>query len=86
MVVAGVVCLLAGVAYFFFTTDLPNGNFKDLRKTGEARGHREVKGTFMRLRIIMVMCCLILGGGWKNNRKNVVIRIVMRLLIGALKN
>lgn len=47
MVVAGVVCLLAGIAYYFITTDLPNGNFKELRASGEIRGHNEVKGTFM---------------------------------------
>lgn len=28
MVVAGAVCFVAGIAYFFFTTDLPNGNFR----------------------------------------------------------
>ncbi len=35
MVVAGAVCFLVGIAYFFITTDLPNGNFKQLRATGE---------------------------------------------------
>lgn len=47
MVVAGAVCLVAGIAYYFFTTDLPDGNFKELRKRGELRGHEQVKGTFM---------------------------------------
>jgi len=47
MVVAGAVCLLAGIAYYFFTTDLPDGNFKELRAKGEYRGHNDVKGTFM---------------------------------------
>ena len=35
MVVAGAVCFLAGIAYFFVTTDLPDGNFKELRASGE---------------------------------------------------
>ncbi len=47
MVVAGGVCFLAGVAYYFFTTDLPDGNFKELRKKGELRKGNQVKGTFM---------------------------------------
>ncbi len=47
MVVAGAVCLAAGVAYYFITTDLPDGNFKELRKRGELRSHKQVNGTFM---------------------------------------
>ncbi len=47
MVVAGAVVLLAGIAYYFLTTDLPNGNFKELREKGEIRGGKSVKGTFM---------------------------------------
>ncbi len=35
MVCAGAVCFLVGVAYFFFTTDLPDGNFKELRAKGQ---------------------------------------------------
>ena len=35
MVVAGAVCMLTGIAYYLFTTDLPNGNFKQLRESGE---------------------------------------------------
>ena len=31
MVVAGVVCALAGVAYYFLTQDTPEGNFRELR-------------------------------------------------------
>ncbi len=46
MVAAGAVCLLAGVAYYFFTTDLPDGNFKELRERGELREAKKVKGTF----------------------------------------
>jgi NNP family nitrate/nitrite transporter-like MFS transporter len=46
MVVAGGVCLLTGIAYFFLTTDLPDGNFKELREKGEIRKGEQVKGTF----------------------------------------
>jgi NNP family nitrate/nitrite transporter-like MFS transporter len=35
MILAGIVCALMGVAYFFLTQDTPAGNFKDLRARGE---------------------------------------------------
>jgi NNP family nitrate/nitrite transporter-like MFS transporter len=35
MFIAGLVCLLAGVAYYFFTQDAPEGNFRDLRAAGQ---------------------------------------------------
>ncbi|MFD0988941.1 MFS transporter [Mariniflexile jejuense] len=35
MVVAGTVCFLMGLVYYFFTQDTPEGNFKDLRAAGE---------------------------------------------------
>ncbi|MCB0365780.1 MAG: NarK family nitrate/nitrite MFS transporter [Bdellovibrionaceae bacterium] len=35
MVVAGGVCFLTGIAYFFLTTDYPNGNRKELIASGE---------------------------------------------------
>ncbi len=47
MVVAGVVCFITGIAYYFLTTDLPDGNFKDLRERGEYRPAAKVKGTFL---------------------------------------
>jgi MFS transporter, NNP family, nitrate/nitrite transporter len=47
MVVAGAVVLVAGICYYFFTTDLPDGNFKELRKNGDIRSGKSVKGTFM---------------------------------------
>lgn len=46
MVVAGMVCLLTGIVYYFVTTDLPDGNFKELREKGEIRSKEHVKGTF----------------------------------------
>lgn len=47
MVAAGAVCMIAGVVYYFYTTDLPDGNFKELRTKGELRKSSSVKGTFM---------------------------------------
>ena len=47
MVVAGVVCFITGIAYYFVTTDLPDGNFKELRAQGKLRSKKKVKGTFM---------------------------------------
>jgi NNP family nitrate/nitrite transporter-like MFS transporter len=35
MVLAGVVCLLAGIAYWKFTQDAPEGNFAELRAAGK---------------------------------------------------
>ena len=46
MVVAGGICFLTGIAYFLFTTDLPNGNFKELRASGEHVSVEKSKGSF----------------------------------------
>jgi NNP family nitrate/nitrite transporter-like MFS transporter len=46
MVVAGAVCFLTGIAYYHFTQDLPNGNFKELREKGEIEGREKTRGTF----------------------------------------
>ncbi|MHC4846689.1 MAG: MFS transporter, partial [Planctomycetota bacterium] len=46
MVTAGAVCFLVGIAYYFFTTDLPDGNFKDLRARGEMPTVAKTKGAF----------------------------------------
>jgi NNP family nitrate/nitrite transporter-like MFS transporter len=46
MVSAGAVCFLTGIAYFFFTTDLPDGNFKELRASGELTKTETGKGSF----------------------------------------
>lgn len=35
MIIAGIICLLMGVVYYFFTQDTPEGNFKDLRASGK---------------------------------------------------
>lgn len=46
MVAAGAVCMITGVAYYFFTTDLPDGNFAELRKKGEHVSAEKTKGGF----------------------------------------
>ncbi len=43
---AGAVCFLTGIAYYFITTDLPNGNFKELRESGEIVKTETGKGSF----------------------------------------
>lgn len=47
MVVAGGVCFLTGIAYYLFTTDLPDGNFKEMRKSGDHVSVAKGKGSFM---------------------------------------
>ena len=46
MIVAGAVCFVTGIAYFFFTQDLPDGNFKELRERGEIQSKEKTRGTF----------------------------------------
>ena len=46
MVVAGAVCFLTGIGYYFFTQDLPNGNLKQLRERGEVEPKSKTRGTF----------------------------------------
>lgn len=46
MVVAGAVCFATGIAYFFVTRDLPDGNLKDLRARGEHESVQKSKGAF----------------------------------------
>lgn len=47
MLLAGAVCALAGVGYFFLTQDAPDGNFKELRASGQLASKQAVKGTFL---------------------------------------
>ncbi len=48
MVVAGLVCMATGVAYYFLTQDTPEGNFKDLRARGIEIGSKaSTRGTFL---------------------------------------
>jgi len=46
MFVAGLVCLLTGVAYYYFTQDAPQGNFKELRERGLMPAAAKVNGAF----------------------------------------
>ncbi len=47
MVVAGVLCAITGVAYYFLTQDAPDGNFEELRERGEMPSKQHVKGSFL---------------------------------------
>ena len=48
MLVAGAVCLVTGIAYYYLTQDTPEGNFEDLRRRGEEIGTAAAaKGTFL---------------------------------------
>ncbi len=47
MVVAGAVCALTGIAYYFLTQDSPEGNFKDLRAAGKMSDAKSTNGTFL---------------------------------------
>lgn len=47
MFVAGAVCMLVGIAYYFLTQDCPAGNYKDLRAAGKMQESKSVNGTFL---------------------------------------
>ena len=47
MFVAGMLCAITGVAYFFLTQDAPEGNFADLRAAGRMPEKKHVKGSFL---------------------------------------
>jgi NNP family nitrate/nitrite transporter-like MFS transporter len=47
MIVAGAVCLVAGIAYYFLTQDAPEGNYQQLRKEGKMLPRSQSKGTFL---------------------------------------
>ncbi|SHI84479.1 MFS transporter [Algibacter luteus] len=47
MVIAGIVCFLMGLVYFFFTQDTPEGNFKDLKESGIAIDKKKDKVGFL---------------------------------------
>lgn len=46
MIVAGLVCLVTGIAYCFLTQDTPLGNFAELRAAGVMASSRSTKGSF----------------------------------------
>ena len=45
MVVAGMICIVAGIAYYFLTQDTPDGNFEDLPKA--AMQKKRASGAFI---------------------------------------
>lgn len=47
MVLAGAVCALTGVAYYFLTQDTPEGNFRELRATGRMPEKKQTAGSFL---------------------------------------
>ena len=47
MFVAGLVCMVTGVAYYFFTQDAPDGNFKQLRLEGKMPEAKKSNGAFL---------------------------------------
>ena len=47
MVLAGGVCLLTGIAYYFLTQDCPEGNFKEIRRAGGSHRNRPRGGSFL---------------------------------------
>ena len=46
MVIAGAMCALVGVAYYFLTQDAPEGNYRALRVAGKLPPKQSVKGSF----------------------------------------
>jgi NNP family nitrate/nitrite transporter-like MFS transporter len=47
MVVAGGVCLFTGIAYYLFTQDTPEGDFRDLRAAGKLPAGAKTRGSFL---------------------------------------
>lgn len=47
MAIAGVICALTAIVYFFFTQDAPEGNFKDLRAQGKMPEPKKAEAGFM---------------------------------------
>lgn len=46
MVIAGAMCALVGVAYYFLTQDAPEGNYRQLRAAGTLAPKQNVRGSF----------------------------------------
>ncbi|MCH8830165.1 MAG: MFS transporter [Planctomycetes bacterium] len=47
MFIAGMICALTGIAYFFLTQDAPDGNFRELRAAGKLPQRDSTQGTFL---------------------------------------
>ena len=48
MVIVGVIIFFTGIAYYFFTQDAPEGNFKELRAKGLMPKKEKVTGAYMK--------------------------------------
>ncbi|MBP2833618.1 MFS transporter [Aquimarina sp. U1-2] len=48
MIIAGVVCFLMGIVYFFFTQDTPSGNFSELKAKGEFTKAKKDEVSFLK--------------------------------------
>lgn len=46
MMVAGGICFLTGIVYYYFTQDTPEGNFKELRASGQMPTLKKDEGSF----------------------------------------
>ena len=46
MVIAGAMCALVGIAYYYLTQDAPEGNYRELRAAGRLAPKQSVKGLF----------------------------------------
>ena len=46
MVVVGLMCMAAGVAYYYLTQDAPEGNYRDLRAAGKLPDGKKAAGAF----------------------------------------
>ncbi len=47
MLTVGVICFFTGIAYYFITTDFPDGNLQDLKKNGKLKTPKNTKGSFI---------------------------------------
>lgn len=47
MLIAGAVCAVTGIAYYFLTQDTPEGNYAELRAAGKMEDKHAVKGSFI---------------------------------------
>lgn len=47
MIIAGIICFLMGLVYFFFTQDTPEGNFKDIEKAEVDLGKKKESVPFL---------------------------------------
>jgi len=46
MIIAGVICFLMGIVYFFYTQDTPEGNYKELRAAGKLSEAKKDEASF----------------------------------------